>query len=72
MSSLQSFVHKLTIPSAVNSSMIEAMFLIVCGVCFALSILMNIAEAFFDRDWPRATIRYTVAFGVILLIAAAS
>jgi hypothetical protein len=33
---------------------------------------MSIAEAIVERDWPRDTARFTVAFGVIFLIVAAS
>jgi hypothetical protein len=39
---------------------------------FLLSVVMNIAEAWIERDWPRDTFRFTVAFGFILAVLLAA
>jgi hypothetical protein len=35
---------------------------------FLISVVISIAEAGFERDWPRDTFKFVVIFGIILLI----
>lgn len=36
---------------------------------FALSVVISIAEAVIEKDWPRDTFKFVVIFGVALLLS---
>lgn len=45
------------------------MLVLIAAAIFLFCVAVSIAEAIFERDWPRDTFRNVVIFGVLLLLA---
>lgn len=39
---------------------------------FAISVLIALGEAYYERDWPRDTFKFVVMFGLVLIMFAAA